>query len=85
MKIYNQDIGKEFSIERRTILIMKSGKRHIREGVELSNQEIVERSEKRNLQRLWDIGSWHYQASGNERNFLLNISEDPENYSRQTL
>ena len=33
VKIYSQDIGMEFGIEKCAILVMKSGKRHMTEGV----------------------------------------------------
>ena len=31
----------EFGIEKCAMLVMKSGKRHIREGIELPNQEVM--------------------------------------------
>ena len=37
MRIYSQDIGMEFGIEKCAILIMKSEKRHLTEGIELPN------------------------------------------------
>ncbi len=37
IRIYSQDIGMEFGIEKCAMLIMKSGKRHRMEGIELSN------------------------------------------------
>ena len=40
-RIYSHDIGKEFVIEKWAMLIMKSGKRQIIEGTELSNQERI--------------------------------------------
>ena len=39
IKNYNQHIGMEFDIEKCAMLIMKSGKRQITEGIELPNQE----------------------------------------------
>ena len=41
VRIYSQDIGMEFGIEKYAMLEMKSGKRHITEGVELPNQVII--------------------------------------------
>ena len=46
---YNEDIGMEYSIEECTMLIMRSGKRHMTEGVELRNQQKSEHPEKRKL------------------------------------
>ena len=39
VRIYSQDIGMEFGIEKCTLLVMRSGKRHLTDGIELSNQE----------------------------------------------
>ena len=41
MRIYIQDIGMEFDIEKCAKQIMKSRKRHITEGIELPNQEKI--------------------------------------------
>ena len=40
-RIYSQDIGMEFGIEKCGLPLMKSGKRHITEGIELSNQDKI--------------------------------------------
>ena len=39
VRIYSQDIGMEFCIEKCTMLVMKRGKRHLKDGVELPNQD----------------------------------------------
>ena len=41
VRIYNQDIGMEFGIEKCTLFIMKSGKRHLTDGIELPNQNKI--------------------------------------------
>ena len=41
MRIYSQDTGMEFDIEKCTMLIMKNGKRETRERTELPNQESI--------------------------------------------
>ena len=41
VRIYSQDIGMEFGIEKSAILVMKSGKRHMTEGVELPSQVVI--------------------------------------------
>ena len=41
MRIYCQDIGMEFDIEKCAMLIMKSGKRHLTNGMELPNQDKI--------------------------------------------
>ena len=44
----------EFSIEKSAMLVMKSGNRHMTEGMELPNQEKSERSENRQPTNTWD-------------------------------
>ena len=41
VKIYSQDIGMECDIEKCAMLVMKSGKWHMTEGVELPNQVVI--------------------------------------------
>ena len=41
MRIYSQDIGIKFGIEKCAMLKIKSGKRHMMEGAELPNQVII--------------------------------------------
>ena len=41
VRIYNQDIEMEFCVEKCAMLEMKSGKRHITEGVELPKQVVI--------------------------------------------
>ena len=41
VRIYNQDIGMEVSIENCAMLVMKSGKRHMSDGMELPNQDKI--------------------------------------------
>ena len=60
MKIYSQDIGMGFDIEKCAI----SGKWQITEGTVLSNQ-IARRKGK--LQVVGNIRSGHQQTSGNEK------------------
>ena len=54
MKIYSQDIGMEFGIEKFAMLITKSGKRQLTERIELSNQHKSERQKKRKLTSSWE-------------------------------
>ena len=39
MSIYSQAIGLELGMEKRAMLIMKNGKRHMTDGMELLNQD----------------------------------------------
>ena len=41
VRIYNQDLGMEFGIEKCAMLLMKSSKRHLTDGMELPNQEKI--------------------------------------------
>ena len=41
VRIYSQDIGMEFGIEKCAMLVMKSGKRHTTDGMELPNQNKI--------------------------------------------
>ena len=43
VRIYSQDVGMEIGIEKCTTLVMKSGKRHITDGMELPNQDKIRR------------------------------------------
>ena len=40
-RIYSEDIGMEFGIEKCALLVMKSGKRHLTDGIELPNQDKI--------------------------------------------
>ena len=39
--IYSWDIGMEFAIEKYSMVVMKSDKRHMNEGMELPNQDKI--------------------------------------------
>ena len=41
MRIYGQDIGMEFGIEKCAMLIMKSGRWQMTEGIEVSNEDKI--------------------------------------------
>ena len=41
--IYSQDIGMEFAIEKCVMLVMKSGKRYLTDGMERPNQDKIRR------------------------------------------
>ena len=41
VRIYSQDIGMEFGIEKCVLLVMKSGKQHLTDGIELPNQDKI--------------------------------------------
>ena len=41
VRIYSQDIGMEFGREKSTMLVMKSGKRYMTDGMELLNHDKI--------------------------------------------
>ena len=41
VRIYSQDIGMEFGIKKCALLVTKSGKRHLTDGIELPNQDKI--------------------------------------------
>ena len=41
VRIYSRDIGIEFGIEKCVMLVMKSGKRHLTDGMELPNKDKI--------------------------------------------
>ena len=41
VRIYSQDIGMEFGIKKCALLVMKSSKRHLTDGIELPNQDKI--------------------------------------------
>ena len=41
IRIYTQDIGMEFGIEKCAMLVMKKGKKEITKGIELPSQEKI--------------------------------------------
>ena len=59
VRIYSQDVQMEFGIEKCTMLVMKSGKRHLTDGMELPNQEKIRTLEEKE--------TYKYMGIGNER------------------
>ena len=41
IRIYSQDIGMEFGFEKCSLLVMKSGKWHLTDGIDLPNQDEI--------------------------------------------
>ena len=41
VRIYSKDIGMKFGIEKCALRVMKSGKRHLTDGIELPNQDEI--------------------------------------------
>ena len=41
VRIYSQDIGMEFGLEKCAMLVMKNGKRHMTDGMEQTNHDRI--------------------------------------------
>ena len=80
--IFSQDIRKEFGIGKCAMLIMRSGKRQMMEGIELPNQEKMRTiGEKETYEYLGVRGSGHHQTRGDERKkWKKCISGERESY-----
>ena len=62
--IYSQYIAMEFGLEKCAMLLMKRGKRHIMEGIELLNQEKYQTVRRKwSLQILGNIESGHHKTN----------------------
>ena len=81
LRIYSQDIGMEFGIDKEAMLIMKSGKNTLQN--ELSHQ--IKRKSKENLQILGNIESWHLQTNGNEKKFKRVSQENTKAIGDKTI
>ena len=56
VRIYSQDIGMEFGIEKCAMLVMKSGKRLMTEEIEQLNKKKSECSQKKKPTNTWEYG-----------------------------
>ena len=52
--IYSQDLRMKFGIEKGAMLVMKSVKLHMTEGIDLPNQGKIEHSRKRKRTNTWE-------------------------------
>ena len=55
VRIYSRDIGMEFGIEKCAMLVMKSGKRHITDGMELPNHDKIRTLEENENHKYFGI------------------------------
>ena len=83
MRMYSQDIGMEFGIEKCTMLIIISGKRQMTEEIELPNHEKMRKLEEEVTYKC--LGSGQHQTSGDERKNLKRISQDVRTIRNQTI
>ena len=82
IRIYSQDIGMEFGIEKYALRVMKTTS-NWRNRTTKSRQDQNTRR-KRDLQILRNLAGWQNQTSGNERKKSKKyITGELENYSKQ--
>ena len=53
VRIYSQDIGMEFGIEKFAMLVLKSDKRHMTDGMELPNQYKIRTLGENEIYKTW--------------------------------
>ena len=82
VRIYSQDIGMEFGIEKCAMLVMKSGKRHMTDGMELPNHDKIRTLGEEETYKYLGILEADTKWKWNTRSGK-NISEELENFSRQ--
>ena len=82
MKIYSEDIGMEFGIEKCSILIIKEENINNGRNTTAKSRKNQKARRKENLQILGNIGSWHRQTSGDERKNFKRISQGNEKTTR---
>ena len=87
VRIYSQDIRMEFGIEKCAMLVMKSGKRHMTEGIELPNQVIIRTLDEKETNKFLGIfeADTIKQAEMKEKikKKKKNIPVEPKHYWRQ--
>ena len=69
MKIYSQDIGMESGIEKCTMLVIKSGKRHMTEGVKLPNEVVIRTLGEKEIQKYLGILEADKREEMKEKNY----------------
>ena len=86
VRIYSQDIGMEFGIEKCAMLVMKIGKQHLTDGMELSNLDKIRTlSENETYKYLNILKADTIKQVEMKEKIGKNISEELENYLRKTL
>ena len=81
VRIYSQDIGMEFDVENCAMLVMKSSKRYMTDGIELPNHDKIRTLGEKETWASWKLTSsdkWKWKTR-----FKKNISGELENHLRQ--
>ena len=82
VRIYYQDIGMEFGREKCAMLVMKSGKRHLTDGIELPNQDKISTFEIRKPTNTW--ASWSLTPS-NKWKWKKKIQKENQKATRDKI
>ena len=82
VRIYSQDIGMEFGTEKCAMLVMKSGKRHLSDGMERPNQDKIRiHAENETYKYLGILEADIIKQVKIKTRFQKNIPGELENYS----
>ena len=85
VKIYSKDIRIESGIEKCAMLVMKSGKRYLTDGMELPNHDKIRTLGEKETYKYLGIleADTNKQVEMKDKFFFKNVSEDLESSSRQ--
>ena len=85
VRIYSQDIGMEFGIEKCAMLVMKSCKQYLTDGMELPSQDKIRTLGENETNKYLDIlEGYTIKQAKMKTKLRKNITEELENYSRQS-
>ena len=84
VRIYSQDVGMEFGIEKCAMLVMKSGKRHLTDRMELPSQDKIRTLQEKEMYKyLGILEADTIKQVEMKKKFRKNISGELESYLRQ--
>ena len=79
VRIYSEDIGIKFSIEKYAMLIMKIRKQHMKDGMELPNQEKIRKLGEKKTYKYLSI----LEADTIKQRKKINFSGEQESSTKQ--
>ena len=82
VRIYSQRIGMEFGREKYAILVIKSGKRHLTDAMELPNQDKIRTHKETETNKYFGILEVDTIKQFKMEILKKSISREPKNYSR---
>ena len=82
VRIYSQDIGMGFGIENCSMLIMRSGKRHMTEEIELPNQDKIRKLREKETWEYLGIFETDIKQVRTKEKLNKSISGERESYSK---